>query len=548
METPIRRLTKPAVVVALLGILLFQTLSSMRLKSPTNDEFSHHIASGYSYLLTGDFRMNPAQPPLPKLLSAIPLWFLKAKAPMDHPSWREGNTPVFAREFFYHSNHNADQLVFWARFPIAILSVLFGLFVFWAGQELFGFAGGICALILYVFCPDLVAHSGLATSDLSVAFFFFLACWWFRKYLLNPTWVHLTIVGILTGLCFLSKFSAVVLLPIFFLIALIAGKFKEIQPKKTAVFLAVTLLTIWAGYFFEVKPLLQNTPDPAKKIALIRKIGGEGLVGHAHNTPTPLATFSSAFTGMMITRAQGSNSFLMGEWSRTGWWYYYFVAFFIKNTLPFIVFCFLGLIVIRKIGLDRLSAATLLTPVIFFFLATMPDRAQVGIRYFLPVYPMLFLLAGAAAVFCWRKNTILKLLVIVLLSWHVLEAAWIYPHHLAYFNESIGGPKNGYKYLRDSNIDWGQDLKLLGEYVHENQIPEVALFFYGPADPSYYKIRHRPFEPEEFTVPRQSVYAIGAHNVDAVKWTEKLAPTTMIGYSIFIYDLRQKGILRNPNE
>ena len=193
----------------LIGILLFQVISSARLKSPTNDEFSHHIASGYSYLLTGDFRLNTAQPPLPKLLSAIPLWILKAKAPLDSLAWKNGDTPKFAREFFYQANLNADRLVFWARMPIALLSALFALCVYWAGKELFGWLGGFFSLVLYVFCPDIVAHSGLATSDLAVAFFFFLACWQFRRYLLKSTTSHLIAVGIFTGLCFLSKFSAV---------------------------------------------------------------------------------------------------------------------------------------------------------------------------------------------------------------------------------------------------------------------------------------------------------------------------------------------------
>src|SRR3989338_3730766 len=89
-----------AAAAVCLFVLAAQVVTAMRTKSPTCDEFSHHVASGYSYLVTGDFRMNPASPPLPRLLSALPLLFLKPQVPLEHPSWKEGNSPEFARQFF----------------------------------------------------------------------------------------------------------------------------------------------------------------------------------------------------------------------------------------------------------------------------------------------------------------------------------------------------------------------------------------------------------------------------------------------------------------
>src|SRR5262249_26307959 len=109
----------------LLFFLVAQSFWAIRDKAPTCDEFAHHIASGYSYLVTGDFRMNPASPPLPRMLAALPLVFLKAKAPLEHSSWTEGNSPEFAKQFFYVSNHRADGFIFWARLPILLLSLIF---------------------------------------------------------------------------------------------------------------------------------------------------------------------------------------------------------------------------------------------------------------------------------------------------------------------------------------------------------------------------------------------------------------------------------------
>jgi 4-amino-4-deoxy-L-arabinose transferase-like glycosyltransferase len=403
-------------VVILLAALAGQCIFSMRTKAPTSDELSHHVASGYSHLVMRDFRMNPAMPPLPRLLSAIPLYFLGEKMPSDHISWKEGNSPVFAQEFFYHYNKNADQIIFWARFPIVLVSLLFALLVFAWARELFGDAGGIMALILYVFCPDVVAHSSLATSDLCVAFFFTLTFYLFWKYLKAPSRKLIVLTGLAAGGAFLSKFSAVLLFPILLIAALAARRGASVTPRKIAGFLLVCFATVWAGYFFEVKPLLKNTPDPAKKIAFIQKIGGDGLVAIAEKTPLPLSTFASAISGMVFTRAKGTNAYLMGHWSQTGWWYYYFVAFAIKNTIPFLILIFAAFILLPKLKLDRTTLSIVIVPIAFFFIATMPDRAQAGIRYFLPVYPLFFLLAAGAAAHLSAKRGAAKTAVIALLS------------------------------------------------------------------------------------------------------------------------------------
>ena len=528
------------VVFILLFLLAAQCLLSMRAKSPTADEFSHHIANGYSYLLTGDFRMNPASPPLPRMLSALPLIFLNARAPLDDRAWQEGDSPEFARKFFYEYNHRLDDFIFLARTPIVILSLIFGLAVFLWAKELFGIPAGIMALILYSFCPDIVAHSQLATADLSIALFFFLSLITFRRYLNKPSVRNLVWTGAMVGLAFLSKFSAILILPILFLIAVFSKQMKKIPIAHFAGFFLVCFMTIWAGYFFELKPLLKNTPDPVKKERVYEKIGGPTLLRFAREIPVPLSTFSSAIVSMSVTRAHGTNAFLMGQWSGGGWWYYYFVAFLIKNTIPFVLLSVISILWIKKIGLDRVTMLFFLVPIGFFFLVTLPDKAQAGIRYFLPIYPLFFVLSAGTAAHFWKNSSKLRAIIVALLMWHAIEAARIYPNYLAYFNELIGGPKNGYKYLRDSNIDWGQDLKMLGELVKNKGYKEVTLSYPWPADPRYYKIPFRLAGPGEFLKPAPTIYAISVHGLDAFSWTKQEQPTYRVGYSIFVYDLRER--------
>lgn len=525
----------------LLACLFFQVVFSMKTKSPTCDEFAHHLANGYSYLVTGDFRMNPASPPLSRMLPALPLLFMGAKVPTDHWSWEKGDSPHFARQFFYQANPGStERFVFWSRVPVAIVSIFFGLAVFLFSRKLFGDIAGLISLCLYAFSPNIIAHSGLATADLMVAFFFFLTLLSYRTYLLNPVPRWLILTGVAAGLTFLSKFSALLLLPCLLLIGTLSGKARWISPQRILTFGLVAALTIWAGYFFEIKPLLKNTPDPPKKIAMLQKIGGDPLVRFAQEVPIPLSTFSSAIVSMLFTRDKGCDAFLMGEWSRTGWWYYYFVALAIKETIPFLLLAILGILLFRSLKLDRVTAAVLLIPIGVIFILTLKDKAQAGIRYFLPIFPLLFILAGGIAAYLWRKGKVLKMMIVGLLGWHLAEAAMIYPHYLAYFNELIGGPTQGARYLRDSNIDWAQDLKGVGEWVREHRYPEVVLYCHGIEDPHAYGIPSRDFTLEEYVTPKKTVYAFGAHAMDSFLWAKNLKPTTVIGHSFYIYDLREK--------
>lgn len=533
-----RRLWLAAIL--LLALLAAQTVLSMRQKSPTCDEFAHHIANGYSYLVTSDFRMNPASPPLARAWPTIPLRLMGAKLPLDHLSWKEGDSPEFARQFFYHANGDCvNRFVFWARTFVVLLSLLFGLVIFRFARRALGDLEALLALSLYVFSPNIIAHSGLATADLMVAFFFFLTCVSFWGYLRRPGWGFVALTGAMAGLTFLSKFSAVVLFPTLLLWAVLSGQRRLFSARRVAAFLAVCFFTIWAGYAFEVKPLLKNTPDPAKKEAYYRKIGGERLVEFARNVPVPLSTFASSIVSMGFTRKSGTDAFLMGEWSRNGWWYYYFVALGMKETIPLIFLTLLGWLLLVPSVPDRNTRLLLTVPVVVLFGMTLGDRAQAGVRYFLLIFPMFFLTAAAAAGWIWRRWGKLRLLVLTFFLWHAAEAVRIYPDYLAYFNQSVGGPSNGYKYLRDSNLDWAQDLKGVGAWAREQKYPEVVVMYHGIEDPAYYGIPAREITQDELIRPKPTVYAIGAHRFNVVKWTSDVRPTHVVGHSFFIYDMRQ---------
>jgi hypothetical protein len=86
-------------------------------------------------------------------------------------------------------------------------------------------------------------------------------------------------------------------------------------------------------------------------------------------------------------------------------------------------------------------------------------------RYVLPALPFFFVWIGKLGRWFERPNQAGQLLVLGMLGWAVASSLWVYPHSLSYFNELAGGPAQGNRHLHNSNVDWGQDLVYLKEWL-----------------------------------------------------------------------------------
>jgi hypothetical protein len=139
-----------------------------------------------------------------------------------------------------------------------------------------------------------------------------------------------------------------------------------------------------------------------------------------------------------------------------------------------------------------------------------------------------------------RVTGIRRTFVVGLLVWLVLGTVKTYPFYLAYFNELVGGPGNGYKYLSASNLDWGQDLNGLSTYLRRNGIARVKLAYFGTDDPHRYGITYEPLLPGQPTTGDLAVSVtsfVGTHTgcERAFEWLRGYEPSAKIGYSIFVY-------------
>lgn len=534
------------IIVILLLSLLLQCILSIKEKVATFDEPAH-LPAGYSYLITKDFRMNPEHPPLIKMISAFPFLFLKLKNPVEQDNWKGTDSFAFGKEFLYHSGGDADRIIFLGRIPIILLSCVLGLLVFSWAKELFGLKAGVFALFLYTFCPNILAHSRLVTQDIGVSLFITLAAYCLWRYLVKPNNLSLILSGITLGLALLSKFNAIVLIPVFIIFIYIYRPKNKISHFFVPPFLifSIALLTIWLGYGFEAGKILEkkkeyntfdqlikNYPEPVKNT--VCSLGKHLCV--------PVPSYFKGLGWLAHAYIEKHESFLWGRHFRGGSLLGFLLAFIIKTPIPFLIFIFLSLFIAikNKLLLKKDQVFLWVFPLVIFIISAF-CALGLHIKYILPVYPFLCIFISQIVNSGFFHLRLFRLTTLGMCAWYLLGTFSIYPHYLAYFNEFIGGPKNGYKYLVDSNLDWGQDLKLLKKYLDKNNIKEIKLAYFGTAEPDYYKIKYQklgPFEAVSGWVAVSATYLQGVHVVKkGYEWLKHYKPVTQIGYSIFVYKI-----------
>ena len=545
------------IIAMVLFIVIFSGLAitSMIKKSPVCDEVSHHIGTGYSFLKTGDFRLNSTSPPLIEEIAAIPLLFLNPALPLDHPSWNAIDRVNFGFQFLYGSGNNAHAIVFLSRLPMIALSILCGILVFLFARDLYGDRAGLFALFLYSLSPNILAYSRLAIPDIGSTFFILLALYRLYKFLNKPKSRKLVFLGVAFGLALASKMSALILIPffvlVFFYMAISKKRFYYIG-SLLAVF-SIGLVIIFVSYFGETKPLLQNDVDVTEKIGYISTLSDklfpgnqnikDSIVDFAMKRPIPLATYAMNILSStnMVYGKRIFDTFLMGEHSATGWWYYYIVVFLLKTPIPILILLMLLVIYFSRVKPKHVCGEKIgILFIIIFSVASIFSKLQLRVRYILPIYPLCYIYISKLINVRIKKQRFINIALYGLCFWYLANSLSIYPNYIAFFNNFAGGPNNGSRYLRDANIDFGQDLIQLSDYLRDNNIPEVRLLYFGTADPAYYGVRYKNLEEADMEKPRQAVYALSVNSIDSVKWKDKIEPDYKAGYSIFIYDLRNK--------
>jgi hypothetical protein len=582
----------PILAIACVLLMLILATISQSQESAIMDEVAH-IPAGYSYLTQKDMRLNPEHPPLLKDLSAIPALFnSKINFPKDLKSWTsEVNSQWdFGFNFLYNSGNNADKIIFWSRIPMLLLLILLGFFIYRWTKELYGKIPALFATFLFAFSPTFLAHGRYVTTDIGAAFAFFFASYFFIKWLKNQTGKNLFWAGITFGIAQMIKFSLILLIPYFGILLLIwiyirwreNRQFWKTFFKQMGLFLVILVigyLLVYPVYMFHVA----NYP-PEKQMSDTQFLASQFPFKPAGNAVIwmskqpvlrPYAQYSLGLF-MVFQRATGGNTtFFLGDVTNQGWKSYFPIVYAIKEPLALHIFTIIALLLLAACGTkeawkkifaslsrfvkNNFTEIAMLIFLAIYWGASITSNLNIGIRHILPTFPFVYVLVSGQMKRLFEKIKNKKSLVIVswslgivLIIWYAFSSLSSFPYYLTHFNELVGGAKNGYIYVTDSNLDWGQDLKRLAKWVDENGIQKIKVDYFGGATVSYYLKEkyeewHAEYDPAK---AKGSWLAISAtflqqnratptkgfpFQTNKYLWLEAYKPVTVIGNSIFVY-------------
>ena len=527
------------VFVGLLALATLRVAATYAVFNHTADE-PGHIAVGMQWLDEGRYTYESQHPPLARIAVAFGP-FLMGRHTANQPNRDKEGVDILYGDGHYMRNLTLARMGILPFFWISCI-VLYA-----ATRASLGEAVGLCAVFLYSFLPPVLAHAGLATTDMPLtamlAASFVTGLMWLQR----PDTRRSVLFGACTGLAIVSKFSIFAFLPVSavaallcYLVAarpgwptLLADTRRRFVPLLLAV--AVAILVVWTVYRFSV--------------------GKAASVGMTLPFPELFDGIKEVFDHNAI----GHPAYLFGKRSHFGWWYYYPVVLAVKTPLPFLALFFVGLAV--SLGKSRRALAAYWLPLAFslgilFFSLT--SHINIGVRHILPVYLGFSITAAIGAVWLYRQSSTARWapwILGALLVWHAATSLLSHPDYIPYTNLLAGDYPE--RILVDSDLDWGQDMIRLGKRLRELGARQVA---FNPLVMSYLEEAHgfppitlmQPTRPSpgwnaaSLTVMLSGRLGMYDQFPNVKLWTEGVKPTERVGKGVYLWyipdpaDLRRK--------
>ncbi len=543
--------TLTVILVSLIFIFLFaMQLFLARTDSQTTDE-GVHLSAGYTYLTKFDFRFNPEHPPLVKYLAGAPLLFAKFNTPADqayfdqagqffHDSWREARN--YGEDLLYGLSNNAQRILLLSRLPMIFLTLLLGFTIFYISSKTWGIKGGIFSVVLFVLEPLILAHGHFVTTDIAVSLGYLFSSFILWRFANKPNVKNAILFGVVLGITQLLKFTAIIFIPgaivllVYFAITA-RQKIKQFIGSFWKLLLAfvVAWVVIWAGYMFKVTTFPAHN-DSAEKLSVISGMSDSPYYKYLRPVLIPRDYFKGLTIVLGHTQV-GHDSFLLGQHSKTGWWYYFPVVFATKTSIPFLVIILLSLILVFKDKPNRRFSGFMLLSALVFFVFAMSSKADLGVRHVMPVYAILFVMSGIIPGVL-NKSKIGTYFIALMLLFLAYENYKAFPYYMSYYNEASGGILNGHKIATDSNYDWGQDLIRIRNYVVEHDLNDYVIEYSWDSDKalSYYGLPTKKYSPDDKTNKYIIVNATALNNppFDSLQTKQVYDRITP---AVFVYEL-----------
>ncbi|WP_434443696.1 ArnT family glycosyltransferase [Lentzea sp. E54] len=495
-----RRWPFALVAVVLLAQMAIAMVTTAVEQTPTIDE-PVYVGTAVVYLEQGSLRYNPEHPPLGKLVMATGLAFAGARLDPDF----RGDQTALGRHVLYEQGNDPGALLPAARLPMIALTLLFGLVVWLFATDVSTRSGGLLALALYSFSPDLIAHGSLATLDVAAAGFLLTTAWLLWRARANPV-LYLPLAGLALGAALATKTNTLAAVPVLLLLVV-----WQARVKAAAAVVLIAIAVVWVSYL-TVDPLLrwESPPDlPSAPIGWL---------------PFP----EPYLDGMRLQfgfESQVWGGYLFGTHYEGSRWYYLPAALLVKTPLGALVLWVAGVIAMIR----RPAALHVLLPVAVLLAVAMTGSRDLGVRYAICV-PMFLAVAAAAVRGRWAVTAA---------ALAAVSSLWTFPYYLPYSNEVFGGPAKTHLHLHDSNVDWGQDLARLAERLRRYPDEPAWLVYKGAGVPEYYGIH----APDPRKVPPERVRGLLVVSDSAIaKADDRLralittsTPIDAVGHSITIF-------------
>jgi hypothetical protein len=428
-----------AVFLVLLVVASTRVIATYSVFNHTVDEPAH-IACGMEWLDNHRYTLETQHPPLARVSAALGPYLAGSHAYGKKDIHQEGAAILYGGQQY-------DRTLALARFGILPYFWMLALAVFWWTRARLGGVTGILALLILTATPALLAHAGVATTDMALTACLVGAFLIGVQWLEEPSMGWSALLGLVSALALLSKLSSIPFFVVSALVALalwwyverpefrVAAVTARIVPALVAA--AVCVFTVWAGYRFSTGRTWLIAPEFFDGIQFAA----------SHNR-------------------SGHISYLLGDLSQTGFWCFYPVALAVKTPL--------GLLLLAVWGVwfwwrERRSERGLWVPAALgagVLIVGMISNINIGTRHVLPVYVVVAIFAAFACERALRSSSAwMKWSAMALLAWGITAPAIEHPDYLSYFNELAGGQPE--RILVDSDLDWGQDMKRLAARLHE---------------------------------------------------------------------------------
>lgn len=454
------------------------------------------------------------------------------------------------------------RLFFLARLSVICFPLLTAWLIWHWGRQVFTETCALLLLTLFVLLPLPRGHGALVTSDMAATFTYLLAGYRGWRYWRSPGWRNALWLGLASGLATIAKFSLLIVPPLAVGMVVLTvlrngAPPRSIRALQAGVVAVLALFVLLAAYRFDTRRFTWDEIDAIRRDREFPQFVLAALP-LLHYVPTP-REMQAGVRSLGSNNRNGNPVFLRGEVYPLGHWSYFLTCLALKPPIGFQVLVLLGagaLFVGLARARHRGDCLFLLLPGLLYLFLASQASAQLGARLILPTIGYLMMTAGFAVDLLLKKWWGRRLLTAVL-AFVVVSTVRVFPQDISYFNEWAGGPENGWRYLSDSNIDWGHNLPELRRYVERNGIRRLHYFQFGfdkvhryfpdgivirqipPWDPSYVSSRVYTPEPGMYAVHVSLLHGQFFQDEyrDYLSYFRERPPDGMAGYGVYIYNV-----------